>query len=84
MALFMATAAQVVEHVLTTGATGARVWVVITVSAVPPVVAAHVLHIDPSMKLEPAEEESPLPEWMREELARRAQEPQKPAEEPDE
>ncbi|MFE5093283.1 hypothetical protein ACFRCI_23700 [Streptomyces sp. NPDC056638] len=79
VALFMATAAQVAEHVLTTGATGARAWVVIIVSAVPPLVAAHVLHIDPPLELEAAEEELPLPEWVREELARRAEEPQEPA-----
>ncbi|MFE6493359.1 hypothetical protein [Streptomyces sp. NPDC057748] len=54
VALFMATAAQVAEHVLTTGATGARAWVVIIVSAVPPLVAAHVLHIDPPLELEPS------------------------------
>lgn len=51
LALLMATAAQIAEHVLTTGATGARAWVVIIVSAVPPLVAAHVLHIDPPMEL---------------------------------
>ncbi|MFJ9694888.1 hypothetical protein [Kitasatospora sp. NPDC101183] len=47
LALVVATAAQITEHVLTTGATGARAWVVIVVSAVPPLVAAHVLHLDP-------------------------------------
>ncbi|GAB7187105.1 hypothetical protein ATKI12_6936 [Kitasatospora sp. Ki12] len=47
LALIVATAAQITEHVLTTGATGARAWVVIVVSAVPPLVAAHVLHLDP-------------------------------------
>jgi hypothetical protein len=72
VALFMATAAQVAEHVLTTGATGARAWVVIIVSAVPPLVAAHVLHIDPPLELEeskPAVDERETP----------AQEPQEPA-----
>ncbi|MFE7624296.1 hypothetical protein [Streptomyces sp. NPDC057509] len=76
-ALLMATAAQVAEHVLTTGATGARAWVVIIVSAVPPLVAAHVLHIDPPAG-DDADEERKAP----------AQEPQEtaeePAEEPDE
>ena len=47
VALIVATAAQITEHVLTTGATGTRAWVVIIVSAVPPLVAAHVLHLDP-------------------------------------
>ncbi|MFD0276213.1 hypothetical protein ACFVHB_20230 [Kitasatospora sp. NPDC127111] len=47
VALVVATAAQITEHVLTTGATGAIAWVVIVVSAVPPLVAAHVLHLDP-------------------------------------
>ncbi|OKI19260.1 hypothetical protein [Streptomyces sp. CB03911] len=54
LALFGATAAQIVEHVLTTGAHGATAWVVIVVSAVPPLVAAHVLHLDPAEDVEPA------------------------------
>ncbi len=53
LALFGATAAQITEHVLTTGAHGATAWVVIVVSAVPPLVAAHVLHIDPPEDMEP-------------------------------
>ncbi|MFE7397980.1 hypothetical protein [Streptomyces sp. NPDC057557] len=72
VALFMATAAQVAEHVLTTGATGARAWVVIIVSAVPPLVAAHVLHIDPPLELEASAD-------VDEEREAPAQEPQKPA-----
>ncbi|MFJ6636634.1 hypothetical protein ACIQMR_35500 [Streptomyces sp. NPDC091376] len=71
LALFMATAAQIAEHVLTTGATGARALVVIVVSAVPPLVAAHVLHIDPPTEL-PADVPREAP----------AQEVQAPAEEP--
>lgn len=47
LALAGATAAQITDHVLTTGAHGGRAWVVIVVSAIPPMVAAHVLHIDP-------------------------------------
>jgi hypothetical protein len=73
----MATAAQVAEHVLTTGATGARAWVVIIVSAVPPLVAAHVLHIEPPLELEASE----LPVDERETPA---QEPQADAGEPTE
>jgi hypothetical protein len=73
VALFMATAAQVAEHVLTTGATGARAWVVIIVSAVPPLVAAHVLHIEPPLELETSTEEPSAPAWVLEELERRAQ-----------
>jgi hypothetical protein len=75
VALLMATAAQVAEHVLTTGATGARAWVVIIVSAVPPLVAAHVLHIDPPLELEASAD-------VDEEREAPAQEPQEPAGEP--
>lgn len=74
LALGMATAAQITEHILTTGATGARAWVVIVVSAVPPLVAAHVLHIDPPSD-EEATDEKLAPEWVREELTRRDQGP---------
>ncbi|MGW1547457.1 hypothetical protein [Streptomyces sp. NPDC002346] len=77
VALLMATAAQVAEHVLTTGATGARAWVVIIVSAVPPLVAAHVLHIDPPLELE-------APEPAADEREAPAQEPQEAAGAPDE
>lgn len=71
LALLMATAAQIAEHVLTTGATGARGWVVIIVSAVPPLVAAHVLHIDP-----PADDdELPNVSVVREAPAQTLQEP---------
>lgn len=77
VALLMATAAQVAEHVLTAGATGARAWVVIIVSAVPPLVAAHVLHIDPPLELEASDD-------VDEEREAPAQEPQEPAEKPDE
>jgi len=77
VALFMATAAQVAEHVLTTGATGARAWVVIIVSAVPPLVAAHVLHIDPPLELE-------APQLPADERKTPAQEPQEPAGAPEE
>jgi hypothetical protein len=76
VALLIATAAQVAEHVLTTGATGTRAWVVIIVSAVPPLVAAHVLHIDPPMELEPTEERE-TPAWLPQEAL------QEPAEEPE-
>ncbi|MFD8315941.1 hypothetical protein [Kitasatospora purpeofusca] len=55
LALILATAAQITEHVLTTGATGATAWVVIVVSAVPPLVAAHVLHLDPPEDVEESE-----------------------------
>ncbi|WP_327379385.1 hypothetical protein [Streptomyces sp. NBC_01212] len=83
-ALLMATAAQVAEHVLTTGATGVRAWVVIIVSAVPPLVAAHVLHIDPPMELEPTDEPS-APARVLEELERREHEAAgEPAGEPEE
>ncbi|MGI5404193.1 hypothetical protein ACQEVG_33025 [Streptomyces sp. CA-135486] len=61
LALMMATAAQIAEHVLTTGATGARAWVVIIVSAVPPLVAAHVLHIDPPMDPADVDDAAQLP-----------------------
>jgi hypothetical protein len=71
-ALLMATAAQIAEHVLTTGATGTRAWVVIIVSAVPPLVAAHVLHIDPPMDTADVDEVAQLP----------TPEPQTGAEEP--
>ncbi|WP_282203952.1 helix-turn-helix domain-containing protein [Kitasatospora fiedleri] len=75
VALIVATAAQITEHVLTTGATGPRAWVVIIVSAVPPLVAAHVLHLDapddggevpavpaPTSNLRPADE-PPVDRW---------------------
>lgn len=55
LALLLATAAQITEHVITAVAFGPTLWVVVVVSAVPPLVAAHVLHIDPPMELEPAE-----------------------------
>ncbi|MFI8084314.1 hypothetical protein ACIF6L_26365 [Kitasatospora sp. NPDC086009] len=61
LALILATAAQITEHVLTTGATGARAWVVIVVSAVPPLVAAHVLHLDPPEDTEADEAPEVLP-----------------------
>ncbi|MEV4972018.1 hypothetical protein [Streptomyces scopuliridis] len=51
LALLMATAAQVTEHVITATVFGPTLWVVVVVSAVPPLVAAHVLHIDPPMEL---------------------------------
>lgn len=47
MALFLATAAQITDHLLTADVVGPRVWVLVAVSSVPPLVAAHVLHIDP-------------------------------------
>ncbi|MFJ4768513.1 hypothetical protein ACIP88_05255 [Streptomyces uncialis] len=91
VALLMATAAQVAEHVLTTGATGARAWVVIIVSAVPPLVAAHVLHIDPPLEdiavdmlreaLPEKPQEAPgepVPDLVEEEAEDAADEPQKP------
>lgn len=83
LALLMATAAQVAEHILTTGATGTRAWVVIVVSAVPPLVAAHVLHIDPPMELpEPVEESPSAPAWALEEPVECEQEAaQEPSEE---
>lgn len=46
-ALFLATAAQITDHLLTADVVGLRVWVLVAVSSVPPLVAAHVLHIDP-------------------------------------
>ncbi|MFJ3588640.1 hypothetical protein ACIQUY_05035 [Streptomyces sp. NPDC090231] len=55
LALLLATAAQITEHVITAVAFGPTLWVIVVVSAVPPLVAAHVLHIDPPMELEPAE-----------------------------
>ncbi|MFI6444667.1 hypothetical protein [Kitasatospora sp. NPDC050543] len=61
-ALFGATAAQITEHILTTGAKGPTAYVVIVVSAVPPLVAAHVLHIDPPEDAEPAADAAPLQE----------------------
>ncbi|MEV7425215.1 hypothetical protein [Streptomyces sp. NPDC091212] len=71
LALLMATAAQVTEHVITAVAYGPELWVIVVVSAVPPLVAAHVLHIDPPMELPDAEQrEAPM------------QEPQEAAEEP--
>ncbi|MFB7479507.1 hypothetical protein ACFUEM_08850 [Streptomyces anulatus] len=51
LALFMATAAQVTEHVITATVFGPTLWVIVVVSAVPPLVAAHVLHIDPPLEL---------------------------------
>ncbi|MFJ3084423.1 hypothetical protein ACIPJG_32360 [Streptomyces halstedii] len=83
-ALLMATAAQVAEHVLTTGATGVQAWVVIIVSAVPPLVAAHVLHIDPPLELEPAEKAAPVVDEERETPTQESQEAtEEPAEEPE-
>ncbi|MGP3750832.1 hypothetical protein [Streptomyces sp. IBSNAI001] len=56
VALLMATAAQITEHVITAAVFGPTLWVIVVVSAVPPLVAAHVLHIDPPMELnEPAD-----------------------------
>ncbi|MFB8071072.1 hypothetical protein [Streptomyces californicus] len=51
LALFMAMAAQVTEHVITATVFGPKLWVIVVVSAVPPLVAAHVLHIDPPLEL---------------------------------
>ncbi|MFF1417568.1 hypothetical protein [Streptomyces sp. NPDC058280] len=84
LALLMATAAQVTEHVITATVFGPTLWVIVVVSAVPPLVAAHVLHIDPPLELEALEEEPSAPAWVLEELERRAQEPaEEPAEEPE-
>jgi hypothetical protein len=64
MALLLATAAQVADHLLTTAVVGPRVWVLVVVSSVPPLVAAHVLHIDPPTdeaevdSIQPAPDES--------------------------
>ncbi|WP_186783677.1 hypothetical protein [Streptomyces sp. CBG33] len=62
LALLMATAAQVVEHVLQSDATGAVLWTIVVVSAVPPLVAAHVLHVDPPEDDEDEEEPVDEPE----------------------
>ncbi|MGW2515044.1 hypothetical protein ACWC0A_37885 [Streptomyces scopuliridis] len=71
LALLMATAAQVTEHVITATVFGPTLWVVVVVSAVPPLVAAHVLHIDPPTELPDVDQhEAP------------AQEPQEAAGEP--
>ncbi|MGW2515344.1 hypothetical protein ACWC0A_39500 [Streptomyces scopuliridis] len=72
LALLMATAAQVKEHVITATVFGPTLWVVVVVvSAVPPLVAAHVLHIDPPTELPDVDQhEAP------------AQEPQEAAGEP--
>lgn len=71
MALLLATAAQVTDHLLTADVVGVRVWVLVAVSSVPPLVAAHVLHIDP-----PTDEDAqPVPEAPREAPPQRAQEP---------
>ncbi|WP_326812152.1 hypothetical protein [Streptomyces scopuliridis] len=51
LALLMATAAQVTEHVITATVFGPTLWVIVVVSAVPPLVAAHVLHIDSPMEI---------------------------------
>ncbi|MCM2391762.1 hypothetical protein [Streptomyces albipurpureus] len=59
LALLMATAAQITWHVITADAFGPRLWVVVVVSAVPPLVAAHVLHIDPPMELPEEFHEAP-------------------------
>ncbi|MFD3952239.1 hypothetical protein ACFWRC_19710 [Streptomyces albidoflavus] len=81
LALLMATAAQVVEHVLQSDATGAVLWTIVVVSAVPPLVAAHVLHVDPpeddedeptpapvvALPPPPAEKPEPTPEKKAEE-----------------
>jgi hypothetical protein len=72
LALLMATAAQVTEHVITATVFGPTLWVVVVVSAVPPLVAAHVLHIDPPAD-DAVDDEPRAPEWVREELERRAQ-----------
>ncbi|MEO3974428.1 hypothetical protein [Streptomyces sp. CAU 1734] len=64
LALALATAAQITWHVITAETYGSMLWVVVAVSAVPPLVAAHVLHIDPPVELpdEPSEAlaETPL------------------------
>ncbi|PKA37946.1 hypothetical protein [Streptomyces sp. SM8] len=89
LALLMATAAQVVEHVLQSDATGATLWTIVVVSAVPPLVAAHVLHVDPPedddedevvpapaviLPLPPAVKPEPTPEEKAEEEPERAEE----------
>ncbi|MFJ9213056.1 hypothetical protein [Streptomyces sp. NPDC102264] len=85
LALLMATAAQVTEHVITAAVFGPTLWVIVVVSAVPPLVAAHVLHIDPPMDL-PDEEQCEAPA---QEAAGEAAEdpkgqlPAKPTEEPE-
>ncbi|MEV7250278.1 hypothetical protein [Streptomyces cyaneofuscatus] len=91
LALFMATAAQVTEHVITATVFGPTLWVIVVVSAVPPLVAAHVLHIDPPLELEVAEvvdEEREVPAEEPQEVAGEhetdadLQLPDPPAEEP--
>ncbi|MFI9123823.1 hypothetical protein ACIGW0_31280 [Streptomyces bikiniensis] len=66
IALALATAAQVTWHVMTAETVGLKLWVVVAVSAVPPLVAAHVLHIDPPMEL--PDDEPPAQVWPLEEL----------------
>ncbi|WP_097964546.1 hypothetical protein [Streptomyces sp. or20] len=76
LALFMATAAQVTEHVITATVFGPTLWVIVVVSAVPPLVAAHVLHIDPPLELN-------APAAVDEEDEAPTEEPQEAAGEPD-
>ncbi|OEJ57888.1 hypothetical protein BGM19_07830 [Streptomyces agglomeratus] len=79
LALLMATAAQITWHVITAEVFGPKLWVIVVVSAVPPLVAAHVLHIDPPMELDaPADFELPADEPHE----APAQEPQEDASEP--
>ncbi|CAM5403487.1 DNA-binding protein OS=Streptomyces microflavus OX=1919 GN=Smic_80580 PE=4 SV=1 [Streptomyces microflavus] len=76
LALLMATAAQITEHVITATVFGPTLWVIVVVSAVPPLVAAHVLHIDPPLELNGSE-------GVNEEHETPAEEPQEAAEEPE-
>jgi hypothetical protein len=90
LALLMATAAQVTEHVITATVFGPTLWVVVVVSAVPPLVAAHVLHIDPPADMDvdklretPAQEPQeaagePAEELEQEDPTPVAEEPQEP------
>lgn len=55
LALGLATAAQITDHLMTASVVGPRVWVLVAVSSVPPLVAGHVLHIDPPADDEPAQ-----------------------------
>ncbi|MFJ5103234.1 hypothetical protein [Streptomyces sp. NPDC088554] len=73
IALAMATAAQITEHVIAASAVGPTLWVIVVVSAVPPIVAAHVLHIDPPVGVSDVEQ-----------LEASAHEPQEAAGEPTE
>ncbi|GGX26562.1 hypothetical protein [Streptomyces chryseus] len=79
LALLMATAAQITWHVITAEVFGPKLWVIVVVSAVPPLVAAHVLHIDPPMELDAPADVEPAPDEPREVPA---QEPQEAASEP--